>query len=147
MLLMTLEQAGVWELDVPLVVHHLKWFIHLIFLDMGLSILFLVLLLFFCCFCCLVVVLWLFYDWQGFIISWGFLDTNLLHAGIISLKFQNLTVCCWLVLRSKKCGYHIMEVMPEKTAYSHKNHPIFLGPTELIGEKLLGGIHGNVHWI
>jgi hypothetical protein len=38
-----------------------------------------------------------------------------------------------------------MEVMPEKTGYSHKSHPIFLGPTELMGEKTLGGIHGNVH--
>ncbi len=59
---------------------------------------------------------------------------------------ESLTVCCWLlVLSSKKCGYHIMEVMPQKTPYSHKNHPIFLGPTELMGEKMLGGIHGNVH--
>ncbi len=53
MLLTTLEQAGVRELDVGYgnlmwgLGTRLRWFIHLIFLDVGLSILFLVLLLFF----------------------------------------------------------------------------------------------------
>jgi hypothetical protein len=142
--------CGVWELDVPLVVQSTLLDGSFIFLDVRLSILFLVFAFFF--FVVLVFWLWCFgyfmivrvSSYHGFMC---FLDTNLLCVGI-SLKFQNLTVCSCLVLSSKSVATTTSWKWCLRRRPIHIKTAQYLGPTELMGEKLLGGgIHGNVHWI
>lgn len=134
MLLATLEQSGFGNLM------FLLWSTLLggsfVFLDTSPSILFLVFS--FCCpFFLLLVLLWLFYDWQGFMTSWAFLTQTFCMWWSLSSFRISLSVPVWLVLSSKRCGYHIMEVMPEKMAYSHKNCAIF-GSHRTNGRKVVG---------
>jgi hypothetical protein len=152
MLLVTWEQEGVWELDVgfgnlmfPL------WSALLgasfVFLDVGPSILFCSFFspffFFFGCYCFRYFMIGRVSSYH--MDSWAFLTQTCCVWGI-SLKFQNLTVCSWLVLSSKS-------VATTSWKWCLRRRPIhiktaqYLGPTELMGEKLLGGIHGNVHWI